>query len=387
MKSKDSRNLRELKTSLMAVTESGVMDLSEISNTMQTRVDGTDHALVATYQAAMEQQIENEGKHAFPPLTVAVVETEALGEVGYLVDGYHRFFALHNLGIETTEVEVIYGVTKEEAWTLAAAANLNHGRKSTSEDLAALISRMLENGMLPYERFVDDKKATSNKKELAAFFECSVMQMTTVMSPFDKELKKARDYKIKLAEEAGLSVRKTSEITGVPVRTIYNEKQGCAKNKDFKNGTPNSLEVDTVSDEEKPWDDDDLFIADLEAAELEVEPEEVLKKKLEAVNKANKRGWDTINRQIGAVPKKVKPVTVGDAARSISLVVVTLTSFMKEQGALGNDGLRAVADYISADAISANDLHVLMDTLDNIRRNIDEVPAEAGKEAQRSVVH
>ena len=95
---------------------------------LQPRVGGLDAAHVAALQ---------ENPEAWPPLVVV----ERGGYV--LVDGFHRFAASQNLGLETIRVEVREVPADGDLHALAFALNAVHGRPLTLADRRTEAERLL----------------------------------------------------------------------------------------------------------------------------------------------------------------------------------------------------------------------------------------------------
>lgn len=95
---------------------------------LQPRVGGLDPAHVAALQ---------ENAEAWPPLVVV----ERGGYV--LVDGFHRYAASQNLGLETVRVEVREAPADGDLRGLAFALNVIHGRLLTKMDRRAEAERLL----------------------------------------------------------------------------------------------------------------------------------------------------------------------------------------------------------------------------------------------------
>ena len=108
------------------------MELANITRDpdMQSRA-GIDDATVSEYAAAMQDG------EVFPALKVMQV-----GDVAYLVDGWHRFEAARRIGRTEFEVEVSQG-TRRDALLTAIGANLTHGLRPSRDDKRRAIRMML----------------------------------------------------------------------------------------------------------------------------------------------------------------------------------------------------------------------------------------------------
>lgn len=94
---------------------------------LQPRKDGLD----ADYVAALQECLE-----VWPPIV-------AVDNGGFLlVDGFHRFAAAQNLGLETVRVEVREAPDDGDLPALAYALNVGHGRPLTTADRRAEAERL-----------------------------------------------------------------------------------------------------------------------------------------------------------------------------------------------------------------------------------------------------
>lgn len=107
-------------------------------NILNIRTDGgtqprvkLDQDLVKEYAEVMREGV------VFPP-----VEVFHDGSEYWLVDGFHRYFALRANAVTTIEAEVITG-TLREAQFYAWKANNKHGNRLKAEDIRAILRIML----------------------------------------------------------------------------------------------------------------------------------------------------------------------------------------------------------------------------------------------------
>jgi hypothetical protein len=98
--------------------------------TLQPRVDGLD----LDHVKALETVIDS-----WPPLKVV-----PRGDQYVLVDGFHRFAAAQNLGLETVPVEILGSPDDDDLHGLAFALNAIHGRPLTLSDRRAFAGRLLQ---------------------------------------------------------------------------------------------------------------------------------------------------------------------------------------------------------------------------------------------------
>jgi len=95
----------------------------------QPRVEGLDLDHVRALETVAE---------AWPPLKVI-----AHGKHYLLLDGFHRFAAAQNLGLEQVAVEVLEAPADGDLIGLAFALNAVHGRPLTLSDRRAFAARLL----------------------------------------------------------------------------------------------------------------------------------------------------------------------------------------------------------------------------------------------------
>ncbi len=98
--------------------------------TLQPRIGGLDLDHIKTLEVVAE---------AWPPVKVIEQDGSFL-----LVDGFHRFAAAQNLGLETINAEVLPLPEDGDLFGLAFALNAVHGRPLTLSDRRAFAARLLE---------------------------------------------------------------------------------------------------------------------------------------------------------------------------------------------------------------------------------------------------
>lgn len=101
-----------------------------VDATFQPRIDGVDLNHVRSLEAVAE---------TWPPLKVV-----SHGDGYLLVDGFHRFAAAQNLGLETVTVEILDPPEDGDLLGLAFALNAVHGRPLTLSDRRAFANRLLK---------------------------------------------------------------------------------------------------------------------------------------------------------------------------------------------------------------------------------------------------
>ena len=106
-----------------------VLDI-KVDPTLQPRVHGLDLEHIKYLEVVAE---------AWPPLKVVVQ-----GGGFLLVDGFHRFAAAQNLGLETINAEVLPLPEEGDLFGLAFALNAVHGRPLTLSDRRAFAARLLK---------------------------------------------------------------------------------------------------------------------------------------------------------------------------------------------------------------------------------------------------
>ncbi len=114
-------NMTALTISLISVT---------VDSNFQPRIDGLDLGHVRSLESIAE---------TWPPLKVV-----SHGDGYVLVDGFHRFAAAQNLGLETVAVEVLDPPEDGDLLGLAFALNSVHGRPLTLSDRRAFANRLLK---------------------------------------------------------------------------------------------------------------------------------------------------------------------------------------------------------------------------------------------------
>ncbi len=101
-----------------------------VDPTLQPRTGGLDPGHVQSLEAVAD---------SWPPLKVI-----SQGDRYLLVDGFHRFAAAQNRGLETVPVEVLDAPEDGDLLGLAFALNAVHGRPLTLSDRRAYASRLLK---------------------------------------------------------------------------------------------------------------------------------------------------------------------------------------------------------------------------------------------------
>lgn len=106
------------------------LDRITIDLTLQPRVEGIDPDHVRTLEDAHDM---------WPPLVVVAHEGTYV-----LVDGYHRYAAAQNLGLETVIVDVVDMPADGDLKALAFALNAQHGRPLSLTDRRQEAGRLLQ---------------------------------------------------------------------------------------------------------------------------------------------------------------------------------------------------------------------------------------------------
>lgn len=95
-----------------------------------------DH-IVARYESVYRTEMHNEIKISrMPPLEVALIN-----DVLVLFDGYHRFRAMKNCGVEEAHIIIHHDREYKELPYLAAQVNLNHGVYMSNKDVRKIAFR------------------------------------------------------------------------------------------------------------------------------------------------------------------------------------------------------------------------------------------------------
>lgn len=113
----------------MPVTELKIENV-RIHGGTQNRME-LDQELVSEYSSAMY-----DGK-IIPPIEVVFDGAEY-----WLVDGFHRYHASQDLGLETIKADVYQG-TLRDAQLISFGVNSNHGKRRTNADKRIAVQRML----------------------------------------------------------------------------------------------------------------------------------------------------------------------------------------------------------------------------------------------------
>ncbi len=113
----------------MQATISAIFREISCDAALQPRVEGLDPAHVRDLEAIAE---------AWPPLKAV-----KRGHLYVLVDGFHRFAAAQNLGLEQVPVEVLEAPADGDLAALAFALNAAHGKPLTLSDRRAFAARLL----------------------------------------------------------------------------------------------------------------------------------------------------------------------------------------------------------------------------------------------------
>jgi|GEM_PF-3394729 len=361
-----AKNLHDLETMWSAFTTNEVMALDDIYTGLQMRADGTDKATVDDYVAKLEAGV------TFPPLDVFVVETYEGGADFILTDGYHRYYAMKEAGFETTAVRCFRGRTIEEAEMYASFANVKNGKSATSEDITRAIGRLLclEGAQ---EKFV--VKAKLDITSIAAWVGVTEKAARNHTVDLRKHVELMRDSKIDLLKYEGLSNRAIAAEMGCDHKTV-----GAVLRGEKRNGSeiphhedsprpptsphPKSL-FNNGDEEDNTWmlDDDDM-----EALEDEARP---IEERRQAVEQANKKGWESLTKQMAdegkvSKKKKEKPSRTERAANAISLAVIALSTLEEV-----NPDLKELSDYTDKSPGLANDIVVLSAFMETLRERLE----------------
>ncbi|MFT2093268.1 ParB/RepB/Spo0J family partition protein [Acidiphilium multivorum] len=113
----------------MATTEFPVSGITA-DTSYQPRTDGLDLTHVQMLETIPD---------AWPPLRIV-----RNGDRFILVDGFHRFAAAQNLGLETVPVEILDPPPDGDLFGLAFALNAAHGRPLNLSDRRAFAARLLQ---------------------------------------------------------------------------------------------------------------------------------------------------------------------------------------------------------------------------------------------------
>jgi len=361
-----AKNLHDLETMWSAFTTNEVMALTDIYTGLQMRADGTDKATVDDYVAKLEAGV------TFPPLDVFVTELYEIGEQIVLADGYHRYHAMKKAGIETVDVRCFRGRTIEEVEMYASFANVKNGKSASNEDITRAIGRLLcLDGA--QEKFVVNAKL--DVKAIAAWVGVHVETARDLTKDIRKFVTWIRDQQIEILKEEGMTVREIAAEVGCSKNTVARHesvpKQAgleMGQTEDSQRPTtslhPKSL-FNTGDEEDNTWmlDDDDM-----EALEDEARP---IEERRQAVEQANKKGWESLTKQMAdegkvSKKKKEKPSRTERAANAISLAVIALSTLEEV-----NPDLKELADYTEKMPGLANDIVILSAFMETLRERLE----------------
>ncbi len=131
------------------------LKLSEVSRKkeLQVRLNGVNPFVIEEYQLALEEGAE------FPPLVVFQLPDNTK----VLVDGFHRFLAYRNCGVEEAEVEVQEGTYEEALDYTRFESNRTNGQRLTRSDLWAVLEAVV----------VDPRYYQLSDRELAKLCKCT----------------------------------------------------------------------------------------------------------------------------------------------------------------------------------------------------------------------
>lgn len=104
------------------------LDSVVLNPSTQIREKSINPEVVKNYREAMRQETQ------FPPITVVPVEPTDDSRGFILIDGWHRFRAMQELGIDHTDANVIIEADPNRYQWLAAQGNRTHGLSLTRKD-------------------------------------------------------------------------------------------------------------------------------------------------------------------------------------------------------------------------------------------------------------
>ena len=167
-------------------------------NILNIRTDGgtqprvkLDQDLVKEYAEVMREGV------VFPP-----VEVFHDGSEYWLVDGFHRYFALRANAVTTIEAEVITG-TLREAQFYAWKANNKHGNRLKAEDIRAILRIML----------TDEEYSKWSNVKIAKELDVSSMTVGRVRVAMQEEAKKPAQTTVTYVDKHGnTTTMKTDKI-------------------------------------------------------------------------------------------------------------------------------------------------------------------------------
>jgi hypothetical protein len=222
----------------------------------EVRIDGGTQSRVSINQLVVQNYAEcmNNGDK-FPPLF-----TVYDGTTHWLVDGFHRYFALCQLGFTSVDVEYKPG-TLEEAQILSYGQNSTHGLHRTNEDKKKAVEAAIAHPML----------ISKTNYEIAKI--CAVSQpfVASIRNPESKEKQqKSKEKHI---------VKKSKEI---------NDLEDDVNVMDEPN--TNQISIDgAIPSAAELEDAEKAFQADLEAMNMILDSDERLKDAHDEIKRLNLR--------------------------------------------------------------------------------------------------
>lgn len=356
-----------LETLWQSFTTYEVLSVDDISDTMQMRVTGTNEDVVADYAVQIDA-----GK-VFPPLDVFEIELES-GETEFvLADGYHRFYAQKDCGIEAVKVRLFKGRSWAEAELYATAHNRRNGLGLTAADNARAIGKVLSTpGAI--HKFAPNNKLDT--KVLAAYMGITQRSVDRLTTDFRESMDAIRDLKIRIASDEGMSIRETAKSVGVSVGKVHNTVSSVQNKTLSENEHPPinpkkpSSVLALLRDSDADSEDDmyDLeFDEDAIAESLDSGDAERREAALETVQAA---AFATIARNMAKSGPKAKEKATPDYTKRCANALGGLVAALDVLSSVNPD-LTDIAKYINGNDLAKTDLVVLKGHLEVLSNSLD----------------
>ena len=195
-------------------------------NLSQIRIDGGTQVRLQMDPNWISEIVENMRNDVeYPPL-----ETVYEGGIHWLTDGFHRYYALKQLGVKAYNVNWTPG-TLQDAIVRSLSANSKHGKPRTREDKINAVLRAHE---------MDEFKEASNY-EIAKVCAVSQSFVAAVLDPKAKARQEAARQK---SIEKKVTEKATTSPTSIEEPTVQAPSEGMAPSEEEMAATEAALQAD-----------------------------------------------------------------------------------------------------------------------------------------------
>lgn len=273
-------------------------------NILNIRTDGgtqprlkLDQDLVKEYAEVMREGV------VFPP-----VEVFHDGSEYWLVDGFHRYFAIKSNATTTTIEAIVHTGTLREAQFYAWKANNKHGNRLKAEDIRAIIRIML----------ADEEYGKMSNNHIAKELNVSSMTVGRVRVAMQEEAKTPAQTSVTYVDKHGNTTtmktdkkkKKASTPTTKPDLTTESPTAELEQKVNELTDTINSLADENTVLRDKiaigQWDASDIEKIDAEQTIKDLR-EQI--RVLEIENKSLREGRDMYQNRNSELMKTVKSLT------------------------------------------------------------------------------